>query len=252
MTRIAAILFVVALACAGARAAERMAIGFVDVQDDPRQKDRLGFGGILLEQRGRAYDGAASAMADLAVVGATVGVEPALVEARAESAEAVAGAIEKLRTDHGARFVLVDAAPAALLAAARARRDAVIFKVAAEADALRGTDCLPNLMHVIPSAAMRADALVQYLVARKWRDVLVLEGPAPQDADTVRALERAARRFGARIVAKRSFVLGSDPREREHNNLALLTCGASYHAVFVPDPSPAVARVPRYHTLIPP
>src|SRR5260370_38489418 len=107
MPRIATILFVVALACAGARAAERMAIGFVDVQDDPRHKDRLGFGGILLEQRGRAYDGAALAMADLAVVGATIGIDPALVEARAESAEALAGAVEKLQTEHGARFVLV-------------------------------------------------------------------------------------------------------------------------------------------------
>ena len=116
MTRIAAILFVVALACAGARAAERMAIGYVDVQDDPRHKDRLGFGGILLEQRGRAYDGAALAMADLAVVGATVGIDPVLVEARAESAEALAEAIEKLRTHHGARFVLVDATPAAFYA----------------------------------------------------------------------------------------------------------------------------------------
>ena len=251
MTRIAAILFVVALACAGARAAERMAIGYVDVQDDPRHKDRLGFGGILLEQRGRAYDGAALAMADLAVVGATVGIDPVLVEARAESAEALAEAIEKLRTHHGARFVLVDATPAALLAAARANPAVLIFNVAAEADALRGADCLPNLMHVIPSAAMRADALVQYLVARKWRDVLVLEGPAPQDADAVRALERAARRFGARIVAKRSFVLGSDPREREHNNLALLTGGASYDAVFVADESREFARFLPYQTLSP-
>src|SRR5712691_346044 len=156
MTRIAAILFVVALACAGARAAERMAIGYVDVQDDPRHKDRLGFGGILLEQRGRAYDGAALAIADLAVVGATVGIDPVLMEARAESAEAVAGAIEKLRIDHGARFVLVDATPAALRAAARANPAVLIFNVAADADALRGADCLSNLMHVIPSAAMRA------------------------------------------------------------------------------------------------
>jgi len=251
MTRIAAILFVVALACAGARAAERMAIGYVDVQDDPRHKDRLGFGGILLEQRGRAYDGAALAVADLAVVGATVGIDPVLMEARAESAEAVAGAIEKLRIDHGARFVLVDATPAALRAAARANPAVLIFNVAADADALRGADCLSNLMHVIPSAAMRADALVQYLVARKWRDVLVLEGPAPQDADAVRALERAARRFGARIVAKRSFVLGSDPREREHNNLALLTGGMSYDAVFVADESREFARFLPYQTLSP-
>jgi len=67
----------------------------------------------------------------------------------------------------------------------------------------------------------------------------------------VRALERAARRFGARIVAKRSFVLGSDPREREHNNLALLTGGVSYDAVFVADESREFARFLPYQTLSP-
>ena len=78
-----------------------------------------------------------------------------------------------------------------------------------------------RLMHLMPSLAMRTDALVQFIVARKWRDILVLEGPDARDAETVRALERSAKRFGARIVAKRPFVLGSDPREREQNNLAL-------------------------------
>jgi len=230
-----------------------MTIGFIDMVDDPRHADRLGFGGIVIEQRGRAYDGAVLAMRDLTSVASTIGIEFELVGARAQSPAALAGEVEKLRSERGARFILLDTTADILLGAARAAqgRDLLLFNVAAESDALRGKDCAANLMHLVPSAAMRADALVQYLVSRKWRDLLVLEGPAPQDAETVRALERSARRFGARIVAKRSFVLGSDPRERERNNIALLTGGASYDVVFVADESAEVARVLPYQTLNP-
>lgn len=239
------------IACSAASiAAERMAVGFVDQVDDPRHENRVGFGGILLEQRGRPYDGARLAMDDLSMVGRALNIEFELVEARAETPEAVAGAIEKLHKERNARFILVDAAANRLAAAARGTRDALLFNVSDEADALRGADCQPHLMHLSPSLAMRTDALVQFIVARKWRDILALEGPDPQDAETVRALERSARRFGARIVAKRPFVLGSDPRERDQNNLALLTTG-SYDVVFVADDSREVARFLPYQTLSP-
>jgi ABC transporter substrate binding protein (PQQ-dependent alcohol dehydrogenase system) len=121
----------------------------------------------------------------------------------------------------------------------------------ADADALRGAQCSARLMHVIPSANMLTDALIQFTVAQKWRDLLVLQGPSAADVDTVRALERSARRFGARIVAKRQFVLGSDPRERDQNNVALLTGGASYDVVFVADQSREFSRMLPYRTMSP-
>jgi ABC transporter substrate binding protein (PQQ-dependent alcohol dehydrogenase system) len=98
---------------------------------------------------------------------------------------------------------------------------------------------------------MRTDALVQYLVARKWRQVLLLQGPRPEDARLAQALERSAKRFGAKIVAKRPFVLGSDPREREKNNVALLTAGEDYDVVFVADTDGEFARGVPYQTLKP-
>ena len=51
-----------------------------------------------------------------------------------------------------------------------------------------------------------------------------------------RALDRAARRFGAKIIDQRPFVLSNDPREREQNNIALMTAlGPDYDAVVVLD-----------------
>jgi ABC transporter substrate binding protein (PQQ-dependent alcohol dehydrogenase system) len=82
---------------------------------------------------------------------------------------------------------------------------------------------------------MLADAVAQYLVAQKWQDVLVLRGPLDEDHGMVVAFERAADLFGLDIEDVRDFVLGSDPRAREVNDLAFLTGRASYDAVFVAD-----------------
>ncbi len=65
------------------------------------------------------------------------------------------------------------------------------------------------------------------------------------------AFDRAARRFGAKLVATRSFVLGRDPRERARNNVALLTSGADYDVVFVADASGEFARDVPYQVLKP-
>ena len=57
-----------------------------------------------------------------------------------------------------------------------------------------------------------------------------------EDAETYVAFERAVKRFGARIIDKKSFVPGNDPRQREVNNVALMTSTTSdYDVVFVAD-----------------
>jgi len=249
MIRLSVVLL--ALLLSPVAAAERVVIGYVDQANDPRHEDRMGFGGIVLEQRGRPFDGAKLANDDLAMAGHSLGIEIELVEGRAAGADSIAGEVEKLRKERGARFILIDAAAEALSKAARGTRDALLFNVSAGADALRGADCQAHTMHTFPSLAMRTDALVQFIVARKWRDILVLEGPDARDAETARALERSAKRFGAHIVAKRSFVLGSDPRERDQNNLALLTGGPGYDVVFIADESREVSRFLPYQTLSP-
>src|SRR5215218_4805267 len=251
MTRLVAVLSALICWSAAAAAAERVVIGYADLIGDPRHEDRMGFGGIPIEIRGRPYDGALLAMDDLAMVGQAVGIEFELASIRAENSDSLVGAIEKLRSERGARFILVDAVADTMAATARAATNILLFNVSADADALRGAGCLAHLMHLIPSAAMQTDALVQYVVARKWRDILVLEGPDAQDVNIVRALERSAKRFGARIVAKRPFVLGSDPRERDQNNMALLTTGASYDVIFVADETREFSRFVPYQTMSP-
>jgi ABC transporter substrate binding protein (PQQ-dependent alcohol dehydrogenase system) len=96
---------------------------------------------------------------------------------------------------------------------------------------------------------MSMDALVQYLVARNWRDVIVLEGPLPADAAAAMAFARSAKKFGARVVAHQRFKPGTDPRERELNNPTLLTAmNRDYDAVFVADDAFDFARTLPYRT----
>ena len=81
-------------------------------------------------------------------------------------------------------FFIVDAPAEAFrpLTAAVRGRDVLLFNATAPEDWLRRELCAREIVHTVPSLAMSMDALVQYLVSRKWRDVLVLQGPLPADA----------------------------------------------------------------------
>jgi ABC transporter substrate binding protein (PQQ-dependent alcohol dehydrogenase system) len=93
------------------------------------------------------------------------------------------------------------------------------------------------------------DALVQFLMSRKWQNIAVLEGPLPADALAADAFEHSAKKFGARVVAHQRFKPGTDPRERDQNNPTLLTAlNRDYDAVFVADDAFDFARQLPYHT----
>jgi ABC transporter substrate binding protein (PQQ-dependent alcohol dehydrogenase system) len=96
------------------------------------------------------------------------------------------------------------------------------------------------------------DGLAQFIVSRRWRDVLTLQGPLPEDAAMAAAFEHSAQKFGARIVAHRNFKAGSDPREREENDPALLSAiGRDFDVAFVADAAFDFARTVPYHLVRP-
>ncbi|MCC2097740.1 MAG: amino acid ABC transporter substrate-binding protein, partial [Hyphomicrobiales bacterium] len=145
----------------------------------------------------------------------------------------------------GVHFFLLDA-PAAVvgkLAAAMKGKPALIFNIADASDDLRRKVCSAEIVHAAPSLAMLTDALIQYLVSKKWRNLVLLEGPDPADAVRAASYQRSARKFGARIVLHKTFRAGNDPRQRESNNPALLTAlRGDYDAVIVADRAYEFAR----------
>src|SRR5690606_26778228 len=87
--------------------------------------------------------------------------------------------------------------------------------------------------------------------SKRWTNILALQGPLPEDAAIVQALQESAGFFGANIVEVRPFVLSADPRRREENNVALVTEGTNYDVVFVADSDGEFARNVPYETTPP-
>ena len=80
-----------------------------------------------------------------------------------------------------------------------------MFNGGAPDERLREEDCRANVIHTAPSRAMLADGLAEYLIWKQWRKWLLVVGSHPDDIALGAAYERAAKKFGAKIVEKRTF-----------------------------------------------
>ena len=115
-------------------------------------------------------------------------------------------ALQKL-VESGHHFVLVDAPAEVLLRLSDSvkGKDVLLFNVSAPDERLRQEDCRANVLHTAPDLDMLADALGQYLVWKKWQRWFVVTGVFPEDRAYLDAVRRAAKRFGATIVAEREY-----------------------------------------------
>jgi ABC transporter substrate binding protein (PQQ-dependent alcohol dehydrogenase system) len=232
---------------------QAMKLGYVELADDRRYVGEGIRSGILFADVGRPYRGTQVALEDARAIGRVVKVEFSMEKATGVSVDELVQRISGWNeTDH-VRFILADLPAAALkdLARRMADRPVLLFNVSAPDDSLRGADCSSNVVHTYPSEAMLSDALMQYLVAKRWLQILVLQGPAPEDADKVAALQRSTRKFHATIVETRPFLLSNDPHNREQSNIVLMTSGLSYDVVYVADTSGEFARYVPYKTSLP-
>ncbi|MBB3015158.1 ABC transporter substrate-binding protein [Cupriavidus alkaliphilus] len=249
---LAVLAFTLAAALALPLHAAEVRVAVVSLDDDARHAPRRLALRYPDQPQGRALDGAQVAAAEarfaLEAAGQSLRIEAQQARTEAEVASLVAALARQ-----GTRFILLDLPPASVRAAARAVRpgEALLFNVSADDDALRGAGCAPVLLHTLPSMRMRADALMQYLAARKWRRALLLSGPSAADAAQRDALLGAARRFGIAWSAQRAFRLSNDPRERDQANVRLLTGGADYDVVVVADADGEFARGLPYATQSP-
>jgi ABC transporter substrate binding protein (PQQ-dependent alcohol dehydrogenase system) len=229
----------------------RVTIGFVDIAGDPRHEPIRAYERMILKTREHPFAGARVAIDEAQALSRALKIDFALERITVKSADALPAAVTQAREKSGIHFFVIDA-PADVfkpLAAAVKGRDLLLFNATAPEDWLRRELCSREVVHTLPSLAMVTDGLVQHLVSRKWRDILVLQGPEPADAAMTRAFEASVKKFGARIVGKRDFKPGTDPRERERNNpLLLTTLTRDYDVVFIADDAFDFARTLPYQT----
>jgi ABC transporter substrate binding protein (PQQ-dependent alcohol dehydrogenase system) len=150
---------------------------------------------------------------------------------------------------NGAAALLVNL-PADWVAAVAGAVKLPVLNVGASDDRLRERDCAANLYHLLPSERMRADALGQALLARRWTQVLLLTGPSVEDAQRTAVALATIKRYGLKLVANKPYKLSADPRERSLANLTLLTANVAYDAVWVIDGDGEFARGLPYNTAL--
>jgi len=228
-------------------------LGYVELANDPRYADQGVRSGIAFTDLGRPYEGSQVALAEARAIGRVLHVDFSMEKATAGSVGELVQRISGWLMNDGVHFVLADLPAASLTDLARklAGRPVLLFNISDPDDALRGADCAANVLHTYPSQAMLSDALLQYLMVKGWRRILVLEGPAREDAAMVTSLRRSAKKFAASIVEMRPFALTNDPRHRDESNIALMTEGAQYDVVYVADSSGEFGRYVPYQTSLP-
>ncbi len=164
--------------------------------------------------------GARLAIKDNQTTGSFLGHRYELVEdvipAEADIATAFAGHVAA-----GQRIFIADLRRDDLLTIARLPEsaDTLIFNGRIGDDDLRVETCFPQVFHTALSRAMRADALIQFLVWKKWTDVFLLAGSTEGDQAYAAALRRSIKKFGADLVAEESYAYDPIARRTDSGHI---------------------------------
>jgi ABC transporter substrate binding protein (PQQ-dependent alcohol dehydrogenase system) len=100
---------------------------------------------------------------------------------------------------------------------------ALLFNAASGDNALRDADCRANLLHTLPSDAMRTDALAQFLVTRRWDDLALIEGTHPKDTAYAASLRASLTKFGLRLRSEKTWAFDADMRRNASQEVPLFT-----------------------------
>src|SRR5271170_6545326 len=186
--------------------------------------------------------GARLGIADNNTTGQFTGQSFELVESIAPAGGDLAGAFRVLMA-RGVRLVVtdIDAQQLLTIAALPDAAHVTLFDSGAADDRLRGVDCRANILHLLPSRAMLADALVQYLVVKRWTNLLLVVGRSDGDREFAADIRHAALKFQAHIVEEKpwTFVPGARRTDTGHfaiqAEVARFTQGINYDVLVVAD-----------------
>jgi ABC transporter substrate binding protein (PQQ-dependent alcohol dehydrogenase system) len=166
-------------------------------------------------------------------------------------ADILQGFMQKITAD--TQFVLVNLPPAQInkLADLPQAKQKLIFDVASIDDALRNEQCHANVLHLLPSRAMRADALAQFMMKKRWTKWFLVVGANPEDKLYAAAIKRAAKKFAIKIVAEKNWTHTFDARRSEQSDIPVFTQGVDYDVLVVADEQGVFGEYLDYRTWIP-
>lgn len=97
--------------------------------------------------------------------------------------------------------------------------DTLIFNGRVGDDDLRTDTCYPQIFHTALSRSMRTDALIQFLVWKRWPRLFLLSGTQDGDIAYADAIRRSAKKFGAEIVSQDSYAYSPIARRTDSGHI---------------------------------
>lgn len=133
-----------------------------------------------------------------------------------------------------------------------AAKDILILDAATVDDALRNKQCRANVLHLLPSRAMRADALAQYMMKKRWTKWFLVVGATAEDKLYAEAIRRAAKKFNMKIVQEKTWEHTFDARKSAQSDVAVFTqLDDDYDVLVVADEQGQFGEYLDYRTWIP-
>lgn len=151
------------------------------------------------------------------------------------------------------QYIVVNAPAERLnqLADLPASKQALLFDVATRDDALRNEQCRSNVLHLLPDRAMRADALAQYMLKKRWIKWFLVIGASPEDRLFADAIRRSAKRFGIEIVQEKTWEHTFDARRTVQSDVAVFSQVDDYDVLVVADEQGQFGEYLDYRTWLP-
>jgi ABC transporter substrate binding protein (PQQ-dependent alcohol dehydrogenase system) len=200
----------------------------------------------------RGIAGAKVALSDTRTTGRFMGHDYQLAIVSVEPGGDLAGAAQAALAVSPILFLDAPAADLLTVADLPEASDALLFNVASGERRLRDADCRSNLLHTIPEDAMRTDALMQVLNARRWTRTVMIVGPKPQDHAFADSLRASAAKFGVEIRAEKDWTFDTDLRRAAGQEIPLFTQDFPDHDVLlIADATDDFARYVQDNTWLP-
>jgi ABC transporter substrate binding protein (PQQ-dependent alcohol dehydrogenase system) len=244
---------ILSLACglSGAAPLQSVPVAVLSLASDARYASKQLERAYPGHPAGRVGDAARMAADDAALELQELGVALTLKDMSLTDVQALPRLLVELKAAR-VQHIVADLPPAMLVALVKSAPavlgGVMILNVSSDHDALRNEACSTALLHTYPSRQMYTDALSQYLAARNWRKLLLLQGSLPEDQLQGAAMVTSAKRYGLKILQTKPFKLSGDPRERDLFNTRLLTNERDHDVVAVMDSHGEFARTLPYAT----
>lgn len=225
--------------------ASELRIGYLKLQTKPK----LALSNLDPIPENLGLDGLRLAIADNNTTGQFTGQKFSLKEIIVPADGNPVDAFNSLAANH--YQIIVTSLPATIISQIEPvaqQKNILVFDTLTRDDGLRVALCGSNILHLMPSRAMRADALAQYLFKKNWRDWFLVVGPNPSDRLYASALKRAAKRYGMTIVAERPWKFTHDARRTAQSEVPVFTQGVDYDMLVVADEAGLFGEYLAYRT----